>query len=99
MYSLLTFIYLFIGILTILLGYELNRIYIGLLLFMTIKIITNYDKCTISYIECKIRGVKKENGFIYNIMNNFMELRKSKYSKIFTIMSLFILTNYYLFHR
>tara|TARA_A100001015_G_scaffold236948_1_gene269361 strand:- start:2386 stop:2610 length:225 start_codon:yes stop_codon:yes gene_type:complete len=48
-------------------------------MFFLIKWITNYRKCTISYIECKLRGVKKEKGIIYNVMEDVYDVNKSKY--------------------
>jgi len=36
---------------------------IGICVYLLFKWITDYRKCTFSYIECKmIRGVKKEEG-------------------------------------
>ena len=45
--------------------------------------ITDYRKCTVSYIECKVRGVKKEKGFIYQKLNHIFDYNKSKYRYIF----------------
>ena len=53
--------------------------YIALLLFIGFKMIFNYKKCTISYIECKLRGVKKDNGYLYIFLQNFIDLRNEKY--------------------
>ena len=53
-----------------------------LCVFFLIKWITNYRKCTISYIECKLRGVKKEQGIIYNIMEQIYDVNKSRYKYI-----------------
>ena len=53
--------------------------------------ITNYRKCTVSYIECKVRGVKKEKGFIYQKLNHIFDYNKSKYRYILYIITLIIL--------
>lgn len=63
--------------------------------FMFFKIIMNYYQCTISYIECKIRNVKKEEGYLFNFLNNFIELRNNKYSIILIIYYIYL--NYYYF--
>jgi len=42
-------------------------IYLGI--FMLLKWIFNYRKCTFGYWECKLRNVKREDG----IINNFCE--------------------------
>ena len=56
----------------------------------------NYDKCTISYLECKIRKVKKEEGYLFNFLNNFIQLRNDKYF-IFLIIYYIYLNYYYFF--
>jgi hypothetical protein len=63
--------------------------------FMFFKIVMNYYQCTISYIECKIRNVKKEEGYLFNFLNNFIELRNNKYSIILIIYYIYL--NYYYF--
>ena len=63
--------------------------------FMFFKIVMNYYQCTISYIECKIRNVKKEEGYLFNFLNNFIELRNNKYSII--LIFYYIYLNYYYF--
>ena len=50
----------------------------ALVLFFTIKWLLNYRKCTISYIECVARGVKKEKGYLYNLLNGIVDLRYDK---------------------
>lgn len=57
-----------------------NQWYIVLLYFVMFKMIFNYNKCTISYIECKIRGVHKENGYLYSFLSSLINLR---YTSIF----------------
>ena len=60
--------------------------YIKLLLFLALKIIFNYTKCTISYIEVKLRGVKKEEGYLYDLLISLNRLRDNqKYILIFII--------------
>ena len=48
--------------------------YVSLILFIGFKIIFNYQKCTISYIECKLRGVKKEKTS--TVTNHYLGLFK-----------------------
>jgi hypothetical protein len=63
--------------------------------FMFFKIILNYDKCTLSYMECKIRNVKKEEGYLYSFLNNLISIR---YEKIFIFFFIYyIFLNYYYF--
>jgi hypothetical protein len=53
-------------------NYYITKYAIAICLYLLIKWISNYNKCTISYIECKIRNVKKEDGYLYNFLNNIM---------------------------
>lgn len=45
-----------------------------LCLFFFFKWFTNYDACTLSYIECKLRGVKKEQGILYNFLKDLISI-------------------------
>lgn len=55
---------------------NLNKITMTLCVFLLIKWLTDYRKCTLSYVECKIRGVKKESGWIYQLMENIYDINK-----------------------
>ena len=96
----LTFIililYFYYGISKIIFNNNLSHSYIVLSFFMFFKIICNYYQCTISYLECKLRKVKKEEGYLYNFLNNFIELRYSKYFILLIIYYIYI--NYYYFN-
>ncbi len=77
--DLLLLIYLTYGMIHIVCGVKLKEWYIVLLYFFLLKILFNYDKCTISYIECKIRGVKKEEGYLYRFIDKFIRIRDRCY--------------------
>ena len=64
---------------------ELEYVLCLLCLLLLVIWITNYRKCTLSYIECKLRGVKKEDGIIYNIMSQIYDVNKKKYKYIIYI--------------
>ena len=72
---LIIFIYFTIGISYILLKKELPRIYITILFFFTLKIIINYRQCTVGYIECKLRGVDKDKGYLNQFMDLVIDIR------------------------
>ena len=64
------------------------------ILFLLIKWILNYRKCTLSYIECKIRNIKKEKSHIYNYCEFFGDLIYNKYNDIlFLILVILLLIN------
>lgn len=79
---------------------EIKKIASGISTYFLFRWITNYRKCTLSFIECKIRGVKKEKGIIYQILDPIFDINKLPIIKklpIYTI--LFIIfyknTSYY----
>ena len=49
--------------------------------------LSDYDKCTLSYIECKLRGVKKKDGYIYDFLHSIIELKHTPHAKYFYILA------------
>ena len=93
-YLYIVYIYLIIGIYHTILDITLPKLYLGILAFFTFKWIFNYRKCTISRVECLIRRVKKEKGYIYSCLNSVVDLRYEKeIYMILTISLLLILYN------
>ena len=58
--------------------------------------IFNYRKCTISYIECKIRKVKREEGYLNKFINSILDLRESNESILYYIFAFLILYYHYI---
>ena len=58
---------------------KLNEISSVIIIYLLFRWITNYRKCTISYLECKIRRVKKEQGYLYNILEELFDLNKTDF--------------------
>ena len=48
-------------------------------IYLLIKWLSDYRKCTISYLECKVRGVKKEDGYINRYIDPVIDLNQSEY--------------------
>ncbi len=70
------------------------RVNIFAILFLLLKWILNYRKCTLSYIECKIRNIKKEKSHIYNYCEFFGNLIYNKYNDIlFLLLVILLLIN------
>lgn len=62
--------------------------------FLLIKWIFNHRKCTLSYLECKLRNIKKEKGYIHNYCEFFGDLIYNKYNDIlFFILFIIFLLN------
>ena len=84
MYSFdLVYLYLIFGIIIIILGYEFNKIYIFLILFICFKWIFNYRNCSFSRVECIIRRIKKDDGYLYNFLEIITDLRYDKHIQFY----------------
>ena len=93
-FILIVFLYLIPGIYFMILDTKMNEIYLGIIIFFTFKWIFNYRKCTISRIECLLRRVKKEQGYLYRFLNNLVDIRfKEEIKIIIPICILYILYN------
>ena len=88
-------IILFIYTLLLCLAYNKTlQIYsISIALLTMIKISFNYRKCTLTYIEIKLRKIKKEKSFFYNGLTKVYDLNKDNKNMIILIMCLVILLN------
>ena len=49
--------------------------FLAAFLFLALKMATGYEKCTLSYAECRLRGVRKERGWIYRPLHDVVTLR------------------------
>ena len=97
------YLYLIIGLFIIHYNIKIyNKIYgmyITLILFFTLKWIFNYRKCTISYIEYKLRNSKKEDCILYKLLENIMNLRYTKNIFVFYFLSFIILYDYFIIKK
>jgi hypothetical protein len=90
-YLFIVYVYFILGLCFLSEGY-IHRNYIIILGYFLFKMLTSYDKCTISYIECKIRNVKKEEGYLNDFLQSITNLRDTKHKNIlYAISSIFIL--------
>lgn len=73
----LIYIYLILG-LTYLSGKmgSVPEWYWMLSLYLGFKWIFDYRKCTLSYLECKLRGVPREQGHMNRFLDELVDLRK-----------------------
>ena len=97
MYLLLVYLFAIIGFSFIFMDENLPNWYMAIVLFFTFKWIFNYRKCTISYIECVIRKVKKEEGYLYRFLNGIVDIRYHNHIALFYLMSFFIITYHYFY--
>jgi hypothetical protein len=59
-------------------------------IYLLFKWITDYRKCTMSYLECKIRGVPKEEGYINRYLNPILNINKRPDRYLFYLLILAI---------
>jgi hypothetical protein len=100
---LLVYFYLILGLLIIFLEIEVSKniwgTYVTLIIFFTLKWLFNYRKCTISYIEYKLRDSKKDNCLLYKFMENMIDLRYNKEITKIYLISIFILFDYFIIKK
>ena len=60
-----------------------NELSLTICLYLLFRFITNYRKCTLSYVECKVRGIPKEKGYLYNILNYIFDYNKKNIDLLF----------------
>ena len=88
-------LFLSYGLYYMILNIAIPSSYLKLLLFMFLKIVFDYTKCTISYIEVKLRGVKKEEGYLYDLLTSLNNIRNHKdFLILFFIINLFLFYNF-----
>jgi len=95
MILLLVYLFLFLGLFLINNESTIPKLYTGILLFFLIKIVFNIRKCTISYIECKLRKVKKEEGYLNRFLESILNLRYTSHIYIMYFLTGIILYYYF----
>jgi hypothetical protein len=92
---LIVYLYILIGLVSIFLEKALFREYIGILVFITLKMIFNYRKCTISYIEYRLRNVPRDKGYLYSFLDGIINVRDTLHVYIIYPIIVFILFCHY----
>ena len=68
--------YAVLGLLFMARGADMPQWYPVLTAFFAAKIVVDYQKCTLSYLECKLRGVKRERGVLNAALGSVVSLRR-----------------------
>ena len=92
----IVYLFLFLGLILILNDSTIPKVYMVILLFFVIKLLINYRNCTVSYIECKLRKVKKEQGYLNRFMDSIIDLRYTPHVYIIYFLSAIILYYYFI---
>ena len=83
--------YLIIGILMILFNKELPLLYLFCLAFCSMKVITNYRVCSVAYLECKIRNIRRDESIMNRFLDPIVDLRYTDHIYSLTILTFIIL--------
>jgi hypothetical protein len=94
-YTIIVYTFILLGISFMYEGY-IPRQYAVIVGYFLFKMITDYDKCTLSYIECKLRNVKKEDGYIYDFLHSIVDLKNTPHGNHFYIISFILLIFYFI---
>ena len=97
-YLAIAYLYIVLGICFMAIDQHIPRQYMAIVVYFVFKMVTQYDKCTLSYIECKLRNVKKENGYLYDFLHSIVSLRDTPHANYFYIIA-FIFVIFYLQQR
>lgn len=85
-----------LGLLCILYDIKIPNWYISIIIFFTFKWLFNYRKCTLSYFECLLRNVKKEDGILYNILEQSVDIRNTPHVICYYLLSIIILFHFFI---
>jgi hypothetical protein len=92
----LLFLYIVFGILYILFNLTYPPWFFALTLFFGFKWVFNYRKCTISYIEVKLRRVNKEEGYLYRFLKYMIDFRDNKLISIVYIFQILFIAYHFI---
>ena len=59
-------------------GKVLPAMAVVILVMFSLKVVFNLRACTIAYVECKYRGLKKGEGFVSWFLDGIVDLRCSR---------------------
>ena len=74
--SVVAVLYVTIGSLCCTFMYHIPTWYMIFLLFFTIKIVFDYRRCTVAYLECRMRGVPRDEGVLNYVLDSIVDLRE-----------------------
>ena len=99
LHLLFVYIYLIFGIYKILNQPNFKKldVYLIVLCFITLKVITNYRICSVAYLECKLRKIKRNESYMNRFLDPIVDLRYTDHIYILLPIVYFIL-GYYLIH-
>ena len=91
----LVYSYLSLGIYCIYKNYNIDQNYMILLIIFLLKSMFDYRKCTVSYLETKLRSVKKKDGYLFTLMDDILNIRNTEHIGLIYIICSVILYYYF----
>ena len=88
---LFTYLYLLFGLCMIYNKKDLPFQYIFILIVGFLKILFDYRLCTIAYMECKARGVPRDDSYLNRFVDPIVDTRYTDHVYIFTIIAFIII--------
>ena len=55
------------------------------------KWLTDYNVCSMGFLECKLRRVSREDSYVYQVLDNIVDINKRKEKYFFYILYMIIL--------
>ena len=73
---------------------DIHILAVTMCIYLLFKWLSDYRKCTLSYIEIKLRNIKKEQGILYNFLEDLIDFNTCKNKDIlYSIITTILLIN------
>ena len=72
-------------------GEILPFIYLFCLAFASFKVTTNYRVCSVAYLECKVREIKREESLVNKFLDPMVDARYTDHVYLLSMMTFVIL--------
>jgi hypothetical protein len=92
-YNIIIILFILIGFLYKIFDNYLPKNYIILVAFCTFKMAFQYKKCTFSYLECKMRKVKRQDGLLASFLDYVVDVGQTPYKYLLYPLSVFFFIN------
>ena len=92
-YNIIIIVFIIIGFLYKFIDKRIPPNYIVLVGFCTFKMVFNYKKCTFSYLECKMRKVKRQDGLLASFLDYVVDVGQTPYKYLLYPLSVFFFIN------
>ena len=90
-YTLIAYTYALVGLLYCFVDKYIPGKFCIIVMFIMFKMIFNYKKCTFSYMECKLRKVKRQDGYLASFLDHIVDLRNTPHKYVLYTIGLILL--------